>query len=68
MGGIFSKPKTPALPPVPTGPSAAELEAKKKAAQAAERQRLLKGKKSAIVTSARGILDNVADKRKLGDV
>lgn len=66
MGGIFSKPKTPAVPAVPAGPSAAELEAKRKATQAAERQRLLKGKKSAIVTSARGIMDNVADKRKLG--
>ncbi len=64
---MFSKPKTPALPPTPTGPTAAELEAKRKATQAAERKRLLQGKKSAIVTSPRGILDNVATKRKLGD-
>lgn len=68
MGGLFSKPKMPAPPPVPTGPSAAELEAKRKAEQAAERKRLLKGKKKSIVTSSRGIVnDEQATKNKFGE-
>jgi hypothetical protein len=65
MGGLFSAPKPPPLPPVASIPDPAEEE-KKRRLEALERRR--RGRQGTIATSARGLLalaDNTPRRKSL---
>jgi hypothetical protein len=69
MGGLFGSPSVPppvAAAPVETGPTAAELEAQRKAElEEAERNRLKKGRSSTILTSEIALGSPDTDKKTL---
>lgn len=68
MGGLFSKPKTPALPPPPPPPPAPEDPSVQAAARAErERQARLRGGASTVLTSGLADEPTTATRKLLGD-